>query len=302
MKRTFRRMSYRTSPNSERATFRVRVSSVASFDQLVVAGGAANLGNVTLAVDFAGLTGAVDPPLHPRRHRVGGAPGEHLQRAGERGEGRDRGRDRLGRVLRVRGGRRRLPHPDPGAGHGPRARGGRVGRGRAGAPTALDPSGRWFRRVGGLNWPGVGGVGPVARRVARSGGSGGPATTPDEAVGATYGDGDPDLLFRPAMQGQVIDDALDYPCDRAAGPPGSLTACESLPRAQELTRPAARGHAADRLAARPADVWPLRVALVLVSALAGLALSLRRLRSCRTSDRMSEEVAAAFRPPRLRGG
>jgi hypothetical protein len=99
----------------------------------------------------------------------------------------------------------------------------------------------------------------------------------DEAVGGDLRRRRSGPLFRLAMQCQVIDDALDHPCDRAAGPPSVLTACESLPRAQELTRLAARGYAADRLAARPADVWLLRVALFLVSALAGPALLLRAL-------------------------
>jgi hypothetical protein len=54
-------VTFGLSPNSERATFRVRVPSVASFDQLVVDGGTANLGNATLAVDFTGLSGPIDP-------------------------------------------------------------------------------------------------------------------------------------------------------------------------------------------------------------------------------------------------
>jgi len=96
----------------------------------------------------------------------------------------------------------------------------------------------------------------------------------DEAVMATDGDGD--LLFRIVMQCQIIDDALDYSQDRAAGLPSFLTACESLPQALELTQIAARDYADDRRVVRPADVFPLRAALFLVSTCARLVVFLRR--------------------------
>ena len=98
----------------------------------------------------------------------------------------------------------------------------------------------------------------------------------DEAIEATYGDGDLNLLFRIVMQCQIIDDVLDYSQDRSAGLPSFLTACESLPQALELTRLAARGYADDRHVARTADVFPLRAALFLVSTCTELVVSLRR--------------------------
>jgi hypothetical protein len=97
----------------------------------------------------------------------------------------------------------------------------------------------------------------------------------DAAVAATYGRGALSLLFRLAMQCQIIDDVLDYSPDRAAGLPTFLTACRSLPQALELTRQAARGYAGDRRAARVAGAFPLRAALSLVSAVAVSAVSLR---------------------------
>jgi hypothetical protein len=97
---------------------------------------------------------------------------------------------------------------------------------------------------------------------------------------AIAGDGVLRLLFRIAMQCQVIDDVLDYSKDRAAGLPSFLTACESLPEALELTRLAVRGYSDARGAARPADELPFRVALSLVSTCAELVVTLRR-RRCR---------------------
>ena len=102
----------------------------------------------------------------------------------------------------------------------------------------------------------------------------------DEAIGATAGGGDLNLLFRLAMQCQIIDDVLDYSRDRSAGLPSFLTACTSLPQALGLTRRAARGYAGEPRGARAADVFPLRAALFLVSTGAVLVVSLRRA-TCR---------------------
>jgi hypothetical protein len=98
----------------------------------------------------------------------------------------------------------------------------------------------------------------------------------DEAIEATYGDDDLNLLFRIVMQCQIIDDVLDYSQDRSAGLPSFLTACKSLPQALELTQLAARGYAEDRHVARAADVFPLRAALFLVSMCTKLVVSLGR--------------------------
>jgi hypothetical protein len=97
----------------------------------------------------------------------------------------------------------------------------------------------------------------------------------DAAIAATHWSDDLDLLFRIAMQCQVIDDVLDYSADRAAGLPSFLTACNSLPEALELTRQAARGYAGDRRVARVGGAFPLRAALLLVSAGTELVVSLR---------------------------
>jgi len=87
----------------------------------------------------------------------------------------------------------------------------------------------------------------------------------DEAIEATYGAGDLNLLFRIVMQCQIIDDVLDYSQDKPAGLPSFLTSCKSLVLALELTQQAARGYAGDRHVARAANVLPLRAALFLVS-------------------------------------
>lgn len=94
----------------------------------------------------------------------------------------------------------------------------------------------------------------------------------DEAIEATYGEGDLNLLFRIAMQCQIIDDVLDYSQDRSAGLPSFLTACQSLVLALDLTLLAARGYAEDRHVARVAAVFPLRAALFLVSMCAKLVV------------------------------
>ena len=94
----------------------------------------------------------------------------------------------------------------------------------------------------------------------------------DEAIEATYGDGELNLLFRIVMQCQIIDDVLDYSQDRSAGLPSFLTACQSLLLALELTQRAARGYAEDRHVARAANVFPLRAALFFVSMCAELVV------------------------------
>lgn len=100
----------------------------------------------------------------------------------------------------------------------------------------------------------------------------------DDAIRATYCEADLNLLFRIAMQCQIIDDALDYSKDLAAGLPSFLTASPSLPQTFELTRSAATGYADDRGLPRTADVFPLRLALFLVSACTKLAIALGRWR------------------------
>jgi hypothetical protein len=86
-------------------------------------------------------------------------------------------------------------------------------------------------------------------------------------------------LFRIVMQCQIIDDVLDYAQDSAAGLPSFLTASASLPQALEMTAQAARNYAGcDR--PRSPDIFPQRVALVVVSAMAKLIVRIR-LWQCR---------------------
>jgi hypothetical protein len=87
----------------------------------------------------------------------------------------------------------------------------------------------------------------------------------DDAIRATHCDDGLKVLFRIAMQCQIIDDVLDYSKDLSAGLPSFLTACRSLPQAFELTRLAALGYADARDLPRTGGVLPLRIALFLVS-------------------------------------
>ncbi len=100
----------------------------------------------------------------------------------------------------------------------------------------------------------------------------------DEGVRATYCDDDLEILFRIVMQCQIIDDVLDYSKDMSAGLPSFLTASESLPQAFELTRLVALGYADDRNLPRTGDVFPLRLALFVVSTCAKLVILLGRWR------------------------
>jgi hypothetical protein len=95
---------------------------------------------------------------------------------------------------------------------------------------------------------------------------------------ATRRDPDLDLLFRTAMQCQIIDDVLDYSKDVSAGLPSFLTACESLPLARELTGLTAHSYSADPKVSRT-GAFPLRLALRLVSICTKLVLIL----GCRRS-------------------
>jgi hypothetical protein len=121
----------------------------------------------------------------------------------------------------------------------------------------------------------------------------------DDGIRATYGDADLKILFRIVMQCQIIDDVLDYSKDMSAGLPSFLTASKSLPQAFELTRLAADAYADDRDLLQTGDDFPLRSALILVSACTKLAIvqGLWRQRT-RVGQRSSStsvlhEVAAA---------
>lgn len=100
----------------------------------------------------------------------------------------------------------------------------------------------------------------------------------DEGIRATYCDDDLKVLFRIVMQCQIIDDVVDYSKDTSAGLPSFLTATESLAHAFELTRLARLQYADDRDLPQTDDLFPLRLALLVVSACAKLVVLLGRWR------------------------
>jgi hypothetical protein len=92
----------------------------------------------------------------------------------------------------------------------------------------------------------------------------------EEGIRTTNGDGDVETLFRIAMQCQIIDDVLDYSEDRAAGLPSLLTASASLPQAMAWTASAARSYGVGHERPSGYGVFPLRMVLHLVTAVAKL--------------------------------
>ncbi len=94
----------------------------------------------------------------------------------------------------------------------------------------------------------------------------------EEAIRATHCDSDVETLFRIAMQCQIIDDVLDYTEDLSAGLPSFLTASQSLPQAMALTARASRDYAARGTLSSGNGVFPLRMALCLVTAVAKLVV------------------------------
>ena len=89
----------------------------------------------------------------------------------------------------------------------------------------------------------------------------------EEDIRLAHTDTDVDTLFRILMQCQIIDDVLDYGKDLSAGLPSFLTACASLTQALELTANAARRYRARHERSAPNGVFPLRMALSVVTAL-----------------------------------
>ncbi len=87
------------------------------------------------------------------------------------------------------------------------------------------------------------------------------------------------ILFKIAMQCQIVDDVLDYASDMSAGLPSFLTASKSLSKAIDLTEQAARQYADGGDLPKSADDFPFRVALSIGSLGAKLMLRLARLRS-----------------------
>jgi hypothetical protein len=99
-----------------------------------------------------------------------------------------------------------------------------------------------------------------------------------QGIRSTYCEADLNILFRTAMQCQIMDDVLDYREDLSGGFPSFLTALESLPQAFEHTRLAALGYADARALPRTGALFPFRSALFLVSTCAKLVIVVRRWR------------------------
>jgi hypothetical protein len=100
----------------------------------------------------------------------------------------------------------------------------------------------------------------------------------EDGIRATRSDRDVEILFRLGMQCQIIDDLLDYPADAAAGLPSFMTATASLPEAMELTIGAVRAYAPGAAPSSERALLPLRIALVVVTALTRLAAAAAVLR------------------------
>ena len=103
----------------------------------------------------------------------------------------------------------------------------------------------------------------------------------EDGIQATHRDADMVALHRIVMQCQIIDDVLDFSKDLHNGLPSFLTAHASLSEALALTSVAATQYATmDNLTASP-HVFPFRVALWGMSALARVAIMLGQWRlSC----------------------
>ena len=98
----------------------------------------------------------------------------------------------------------------------------------------------------------------------------------EDAMRATDCDGDVAALFGMAMQCQIIDDVVDYREDLLGGLPSFMTAIAPLPQAMALTAEASRSYAASRERSAGAGVFPLEVALCLITAVTKLVIAVAR--------------------------
>jgi len=112
----------------------------------------------------------------------------------------------------------------------------------------------------------------------------------DDAIEATACDRDVAALFRMAMQCQIIDDVIDYREDLSAGLPSFLTASRSLPQAMTVTAEAARSYAASPGSSAAGCLFPLQVALSVVTAATKLLVrvALRVVRYDRRGRRLDQ--------------
>jgi hypothetical protein len=110
----------------------------------------------------------------------------------------------------------------------------------------------------------------------------------EDAMRATACDRDVAALFGMAMQCQIIDDVVDYREDLSVGLPSFLTAAASLPQAMAWTAEAARSYAASREGPARGGVFPLEVALRVITGVTKLVMAVARrgdLRNVFAADR-----------------
>ena len=99
------------------------------------------------------------------------------------------------------------------------------------------------------------------------------AASDEEGIRATQNDSDVSVLFRMAMQSQIIDDVVDYRKDLSAGLPSFLTASASLPQAVASTAEAARSYGGSRGRSAEGGAFPLEAALFLLTGVTRLAVA-----------------------------
>ena len=100
----------------------------------------------------------------------------------------------------------------------------------------------------------------------------------DECFKATHPDDDLNLLFRIVMQCQIIDDVFDYSRDARQRLPGFLTASAGLGESFDMTWDAANRYASGYSCSKISNLFPLQVALFIVSASAKTVIAMGRWR------------------------
>lgn len=102
--------------------------------------------------------------------------------------------------------------------------------------------------------------------------------TIENGIQATRRDEDFESLFRIVMLCQIVDDVIDFATDKIDGLPSFLTAHASPAHAMLLTSNSARRYADLRGLPTSPHLFPFRVALFAVSAVAKIAIGFGRLR------------------------
>jgi hypothetical protein len=112
----------------------------------------------------------------------------------------------------------------------------------------------------------------------------------EDAIQSTYCESDVAVLFRMAMQCQIIDDVVDYGEDLSARLPSFLTASASLAQAIALTTDAARSYGARRRSG--GDVFPLEAALHVLTAVTTLVVAVAGRRERHRSNHRGYRLRA----------